>query len=82
MLVADQQQTLQEYLVSVNARIDEVAAENNALRAEIMRLNAQYYEMDTYGCPDCNGDGEIRDITCFTCNGHGVLYVKPWKNAE
>ena len=33
MLVADQQQTLQEYLVDVNARIDEVAAENTALRA-------------------------------------------------
>ena len=82
MLVADQQQTLQEYLVSVNARIDEVAAENNALRAEIMRLNAQYYEMNTYGCPDCDGDGEINGIGCFTCNGHGVLYTKPNEAGE
>lgn len=82
MLVADQQQTLQEYLVSVNARIDEVAAENNALRAEIMRLNAQYYEMNTYGCPDCHGDGEIKGIGCFTCNGHGVLYTKPNEAGE
>ena len=54
----------------------------DALRAEVLRLNAQYYEMETYGCPDCNGDGEIKGNTCFTCNGHGVLYVKPNEAAE
>lgn len=32
MLVADKQQTLEEYLVSVNARIDEVVAEILVLR--------------------------------------------------
>ena len=62
--------------------LQDMRAELKALRAEVLRLNAQYYEMETYGCPDCNSDGEIKGNTCFTCNGHGVLYVKPNEAAE
>jgi len=40
MLVADRQQTLEEYLLSVEARIDEVVAEILALRAENAELRA------------------------------------------
>ena len=35
-----------------------------------------------HGCPDCDGDGEIKGIGCFTCNGHGVLYTKPNEAGE
>ena len=41
MLVADKQQTLEEYLVALNARVDEVAVEYLALRAECDAAQAE-----------------------------------------